>query len=198
MVDLTRYQELTVCQEVEHLEVFTGFETENRYKVMTPEGDTLLYAFEESSFLGRQFLRSHRPLTLHIVDTESQPVLTASRGFFWFLSHLHIFDGADRPLGSLRRVFAVLRKRFTLEDPMGGFIAEVNGPLFRPNTFMLYRQGSEVARVTKQWSGIMREAFSDADTFRVQMDGRGLGQDFALLVLATAFAIDLDFFESSG
>lgn len=78
----------------------------------------------------------------------------------------------------------------------GAPIAEVRGPMFRPNTFMIYRDGEEVARITKQWSGILKEAFTDADTFRLQQNTEGLGQEFALLTLATAFAIDLDFFET--
>ena len=198
MVDLTEYPELVVRQEVEHLEVFTGFETQNRYSVATPEGETLLYAYEESGWLSRQFLSSHRPLTLHVVDSERQRLLTASRNFFWFLSHLHVRDGADRPIGALHRRFAVFRRKFTLEDSSGLPVAEVQGKLIRPNTFMVYKQGSEIARITKQWSGIMREAFSDADTFRVQLDNRSMDRGLALLVLATAFAIDLDFFESGG
>ena len=48
MIDLTQYSELTVRQEVEHLEVFSGFETSNRYRITTPDGEPLLYAFEES------------------------------------------------------------------------------------------------------------------------------------------------------
>ena len=79
MVDLTQHQELFVRQEVEHLEVFTGFEASNRYSVNTPDGERLLYAYEESGWLGRQFLRTHRPLTLHIVDGDGQPVVVASR-----------------------------------------------------------------------------------------------------------------------
>ncbi len=197
MIDLTKYEELVVRQRVEHLEVFTGFETANRYTVSTPEGEQLLYAYEESGWLGRQFLKNHRPLTLHVIDNEGQTILSASRSFFWFLSHLHVHDSAGRPLGSLRRQLAFLKRRFVLEDPSGNPIAEVQGKLFRPNTFMVYADGGEVARVTKQWGGLMREAFSDADTFRVQLD-RGRNQDFSLLVLATAFAIDLDFFESGG
>ena len=58
--------------------------------------------------------------------------------------------------------------------------------------------GEEVARVTKQWGGIMREAFTDADTFRVQFHKESLDQQFRMLTLAAAFAIDLDFFESKG
>ena len=41
----------------------------------------------------------------------------------------------------------------------------------------------------------MKEAFTDADTFRLQQNTEGLEQEFALLTLATALAIDLDFFE---
>ena len=42
MIDLTDYSELMIKQQVEHLEALTGFETANRYRVMTPEGETLL------------------------------------------------------------------------------------------------------------------------------------------------------------
>ena len=198
MIDLTKHQELVVRQQVEHLEVFTGFETANRYSINSSIGDPLLYAYEDSGWLARQFLKSHRPLTLHVIDSEGQPVLTASRNFFWFLSHMHVCDGSGRPLGSLRRRFAIFGRRFTLEDPAGGPIAEVQGPLFRPNTFMVYKQHTEVARVTKQWGGVMREAFSDADTFRVEQETQGLDATLSLLVLTTAFVIDLDFFENSG
>ena len=55
MIDLSQHPELYVRQEIEHLEVFTGFETSNRYSVRTPSGEQLLYAFEESGLLGRSF-----------------------------------------------------------------------------------------------------------------------------------------------
>ena len=198
MIDLTDHSELMIKQQVEHLEAFTGFETANRYRVMTPQGDTLLYAHEESGWLSRFILRGHRPLTLHVMDGDSKPLLSASRGFFWFFSHLHVSDGTGRGLGSLRRRFAILKRRFTLEDAGGRPAGEVAGPIFKPNTFMVYRQGSEVARVTKQWSGLLKEAFTDADTFRLELRNREMDRDYSLLMLATALAIDLDFFESGG
>ena len=195
LIDLSEYQELYVKQVVEHLEAFTGIETKNRYSVSTPDGDQILYAYEESGFLGRIFLKSHRPLELHVVDGDNEPVLTASRGFFWYLSHLHVRDGSGRDVGSLRRRFSVLTRRFELEDSTGAVLAEIRGPLLRPNTFMVNRQGSEIGRVTKQWSGIGKEMFTDADTFKVQMDTGRTDRDFSLLMLASALAIDLDFFE---
>ncbi len=199
MVDLTQHQELVVSQQVEHLEAFTGFETANRYNILTADGQHLLYAFEESGALSRQFLGTHRPLSIHVVEDGSRNVLTAHRSFFWFKSHMHVQDASDRRVGSLQRRLTVLGRRFALEGPDGQQIAEVRGRMLRPNTFMVHnRQGEEVARVTKRWGGIMREAFTDADTFRVQFHKESLDQEFRMLTLATAFAIDLDFFEKKG
>ena len=198
MIDLSQYQELIVRQEVEHFEAFTGFETENQYSVLTVDGEVLLHAAEESGMLGRQFLGNHRPMTLHVVDADGNPVMTASRAFFWLLSHLHVEDADGRPIGSLQRRFGFLKRVFSLSDAGGGELARVEGKMLRPNTFMIYRQGDEIGRVTKQWSGIGREAFTDADTFHVQMNTEVADQPFALLVIATALAIDLDFFESKG
>ncbi|MDA0769937.1 MAG: phospholipid scramblase-related protein [Chloroflexi bacterium] len=198
MVDLTQHQELVVTQQVEHLEAFTGFETANRYNIMTAEGQHLLYAFEESGTISRQFLGNHRPLSIHIVEDGSRKLLTAQRGFFWFKSHLHVRDDSDNHLGSLQRQIKFLGRRFTLEGPKGQPIAEVRGRMLRPHTFMVHEpQGEEVARVTKKWSGLLREGFTDADTFRLQFH-KELDQGFRMLMLATAFAMDLDFFENNN
>ena len=114
-MDPSACAELGVQQLAETVEVLTPFETRNRYAVPPPQGEPLLYAFEESGFLGRQFRGNHRPLTPHGVDPQRQRALTARRGFFWFSSH-HVEDASGQPLGSLRRRFALLGRRFTLED----------------------------------------------------------------------------------
>jgi uncharacterized protein YxjI len=195
MVDFSKHGELIVRQHVEHLEAFSGLETKNRYSVSTPDGDLLLYAYEESGFLSRILLKKHRPLSIHVLDNDKELVLTASRSFFWFLSHLHIRDGSGRNIGSLRRRLAILNRRFELEDSTGKLIAEMRGPLLRPQTFMIYKSGEEIGRITKKWSGIGKEVFTDADTFRLQIDTSRADRDFAMLMLASALAVDLDFFE---
>lgn len=195
MIDLSMHRELIVKQEMEGLEVFTGLETQNRYSVSTPDGVPLLYAYEESGTLSRMLLKKNRPLSINILDNDKQLVLTASRSFFWFLSHLHIRDGAGREIGSLKRRFAILNRRFELEDSSGKIIAEIHGSKLRPHTFMVYKSGEEIGRVTKKWSGIGKELFTDADTFQVQVNTSKADKDFPILILATAIAIDLDFFE---
>ena len=62
MIDLSQYQELVVRQSREMIEVFTEFETANKYKILTPDGEEAMFAYEESGMISRQFLGTHRPL----------------------------------------------------------------------------------------------------------------------------------------
>ena len=195
MIDITRHNELIVRQIVEGLEAITGFETQNRYEVLTPEGEQVMYAYEESGGLSRFFLKTHRPLEIHVVDTNGSPILTASREFFWFLSHLNMSDDSGRHVGALNRQFG-FKRRLTLTDRDDQPLGEITGSMFRPYTFFVNNlQGEEIGRVTKQWSGFGREAFTDADTFQVLFNDPDMSEEFRLLLLTAAFAIDLDFFE---
>ena len=195
-INLTKHSELMIRQKVEKLEAATGFETANRYTVMTAQGEELLHAKEESSTFSRILLKSHRPLTLRVTDIDGNDVLVTSRSFFWFLSHLHISDPSGRNIGTLRRRISFPGRKLTIEGQGGLQIAEIRGPMLKPKTFTVYQQEREVARITKQWSGMMKEAFTDADTFKLELSNPGMDEEFALLMLASALAIDLDFFES--
>ena len=197
MIDLTEYNELIVCQEKEMVEIFTPFETANRYSIRTPDGAQLLYAYEESGTMSRQFMGTHRPLSIHVIDNDQQPALEASRNFFWALSHLRVSEGG-RHIGTLNRRFAFGRK-FALVDASERSLAEITGSIFRPWTFITKdAQRNEIARINKKWSGLGREMFTDADTFHIDFTDSDTSKDFRLLMLAAAFSIDLDFFERKG
>jgi hypothetical protein len=49
--------------------------------------------------------------------------------------------------------------------------------------------------VEKKWSGMLQEAFMDADRFRVAFESHELGADERALVLAAGIFIDLQYFE---
>lgn len=58
---LESHSRITVRQQVEPLQVFTGLEMKNRYAVHDDDGNDLAFAYEESSFIGRQFLEAIGP-----------------------------------------------------------------------------------------------------------------------------------------
>ena len=192
---LETLESLMVRQQVELLQVFIGLETQNRYKILDNAGNEILFAYEESGFLGRQFLGGHRPLTIKIIDGEGNLQLIARRKFFWFFSHLELLSPEGAGLVRLQRRFKLIGRRFDLFDDQGK-IGSVEGPMLRPNTFWIKRDGVELAKITKKWSGIVREAFTAADNFSAEFTDPSLSESHRWLVLGAAFAIDLDFFEN--
>ncbi len=58
--------------------------------------------------------------------------------------------------------------------------------------------GEEVAVVQKKWSGVLSEAFTDRDNFRVGFSSGALDNDTRLLLLAAAVYVDLTYFEKKG
>ncbi len=109
---LERHESLTVRQEVEAVQAFFGLETKNRYRIVDSTGEQICFAYEESSFLARQFLGKRRPLTLHVVDSQGSPLLLARRKFYWFFSHLEFLSPEGEVLGRLERRMGFLSRRF--------------------------------------------------------------------------------------
>ena len=78
-------------------------------------------------------------------------------------------------------------------------MAGIDGTVFRGYTSTLNdHRGGEIGRITKQWGGMAREAFTDADTFHIQFSEAESSQDVRLTLIASAFAIDMEFFEKKG
>ena len=50
---LSDHSVLSMIQQVEPLQMLTGIETENRYRVEDEQGQPILFAYEESGFMGR-------------------------------------------------------------------------------------------------------------------------------------------------
>jgi uncharacterized protein YxjI len=197
---LAQAQSLVVRQQKELLEVFTDFETKNRYVVQLPDGQPALYAAETGggamAFLTRSFLKSRRPFTMRLLDTYGAVALVLERPWTWFFSELEVRDGQGRLLGTIDQRFAFFARRFSVRDASGRELAQLHGPFFRPWTFRVMQGGAEVGRITKQWSGLLREAFTDADTFGVQL-GPGMDPRLRTLALAATFLIDFLYFEDS-
>lgn len=192
---------LQVVQQKEMVEVFTNFETKNRYAIQLPTGQPALFAAETGegagAFFARTFLKSARPFTMQIVDVSGRPALQLQRPWTWFFSRLQVIDANGMPLGTIQQRFSLMSKLFEVRDGNGQVLAEIQGPIWRPWTFRVMVQGQEIGKISKQWSGLLKEAFTDADTFGVEF-GPAMSPTLRPLVLAATFLIDFLYFEDKG
>ena len=71
------------------------------------------------------------------------------------------------------------------------------GPALKPWTFKIMNGEQEVGIITKKWSGLFKEAFSDADNFGIQFPP-GLSVEQKALLLGSVFLIDFVHFENKN
>ncbi|MBC8133250.1 MAG: hypothetical protein H7X95_09750, partial [Deltaproteobacteria bacterium] len=162
------YQRLTVRQRKRWLEILISFEMRNTYDVYDDTHMPVLRVREEGAgivqFLKRVFLGPIRPFRARVVALGSEAlVLALRRPFRFFFHRLEVTDAAGNHLGAIQRRWAWFRRIYQIEDPSGGVIAQLFGPILRPWTFQILIGGEIHGAIRKKWSGFLKESFTDAD-----------------------------------
>jgi len=201
VVPLAQHRRLMVRQRHELGELF-GYETRNKYEVVSEGGAPVAYAAEQQKgilgFLFRQFLGHWRKFEIQFFAPDRSPFMTARHPFRWFFQRLEVFDQAGVFVGAIQQRFSILTKRFDVQDAGGQVVMEVASPFWKIWTFPFMARGAQVAAVQKKWSGLLAEAFTDKDNFLVDLGEGGLGENERRLVLAAALFIDLQYFEKKA
>lgn len=190
-----------VRQEVESLELATGFEGRNRYGFYTPGGHKLAHAEEESTgvmgALSRNLFSSARAFTMGISVLGTDEVIGIRRHFEIIFSRIQVSD-SQGPVGEVNQRFSLLSRRYELVPYFGGRTLVISGPLLRPWTFNILAGGSRAGSIRKKWSGLLKEAFTKSDNFEISIEDPGLSAAERKLVFAAAIAIDIDHFEKKN
>ena len=129
------------------------------------------------------------PMELEVRDAAGGLVLGLHKP--WFRMTVAVSSADGTVLGSIRKQMRLGKARFTLSDPGGGPAGEVRAENWRARDFtVLDTNGMEIARVAKQWAGIARELFTDADHYVIHVSPSAQGPARSLAIGA-AWAIDI-------
>lgn len=189
---------LVVSQKKEWGEIVTGFETKNKYAILDTEGNELYTAIEEGgSALMRWFLKSLRPFEISIRTYESDLVLRVVRPFRFYFHQLNIFSSKGELIGTIQKQFSLFRRVYSVLDSLGNELFQIFGPLFHPWTFQIKRGVDQYGKITKKWSGLLKEGFTDADNFGVTFP-REWDTKIKALFLGAVFLIDFVHFENTS
>ncbi len=156
-----------------------------------------LAAGEAGSLLLRWFLKAQRPFTMAVLRQDGQAVLRVNRPFRFYFHRAEVVDAQGQSLGSIERRFSVLRRIYSVLDPSGTEIYQLYGPILHPWTFKIKRDDVEYGQITKKWSGLLKEGFTDADNFGVVFP-REWDVKLKALFLGAVFLIDFVHFENRG
>lgn len=198
LLDLTNVSAVHIVQRKEMLEVFTGFEGANAYDVFGPDGNKqIAHAAETTGGFQRVLLGSNRLESIDLLNTSGTKVLSLRERWGFPFSTNHIAGPDDQPRFWIKRRWGWFRRKFSIWGD-GSAEMTIKGPLFRPWTFFAYEGDREVAKITKRFSGIGTEMFTDADKFDVEFTGPIVNQEQRLRLLMMAFVIDMKYFEDSN
>ncbi|XP_035785281.1 phospholipid scramblase 2-like isoform X2 [Anopheles albimanus] len=207
---LTAIDQLLVHQKVELLEAFTGFETANKYTVKNTLGQKVYWAAEDTGCCNRMCCGAARAFDMKVLDTYQNEVLHFNRPLrcssCWFPCCLQTMEVTAPPgnvIGYVEQDWSILTPQFSIKDQNGETVLKISGPFC---TFsicgdvefeVLSTNGTQVGKISKQWSGLGREMFTDADHFGINFP-MDLDVRVKATLLGALFLIDYMFFEKSG
>ncbi len=198
MEQLSNLSTLLVNQKKELVEVFTDFETSNKYQVMNEQGEFIYQANEVGgNWLTRTFLKALRPFTISLTDSSGAVQLRVNRPFRFYFHEIEVVDASGKILGTVKREFSILRRLYSVMDSSGKETFKLFGPLLKPWTFEIKTGERPVGKISKKWSGLLKESFTDADNFGVTFP-EGWKNETKATILGAVFLIDFVHFENSG
>lgn len=213
---LTQIDQLLIHQQVELLEVLTGFETENKYQIKNTLGQQVYFAAEESPFCQRMCCGPSRGFAIHIVDNLGQEVIRARREFKccagcnWCANclccamELQVEAPVGQVVGNVRQLQSCMKPRYSVMDANMSEVFYVEGPTCicqgpcctADQEFVVFSadRAQQLGKLSKQWSGVMREMFTDANNFSASFP-MDLDVRMKATLLGALFLIDFMYFE---
>lgn len=170
-------------------------ELRNEYTLMGEAGEEIgkVEQTKQSpiAFMARLFsaMGVALPVTLIVTNADGHRELSLHKP--WFRFAVRVSDGTGGPLGVVTKRTRLGKAAFRIEGPAGEDLGELKAESWRARDFRLESPtGSELARVTKKWRGLLTEALSDADSYAVTFEST-TDNITRYLALAAALAVDM-------
>ncbi|KAK2171785.1 hypothetical protein NP493_1028g00030 [Ridgeia piscesae] len=186
---LSVVDQLVIQQQVELLEVFSGWETANKYAVKNVYGQQMYFAAEESNFCIKQCCGPQRPFEIHIMDYMNREVMRMVRPFKctgcanWSplfpccRMSLEVQAPVGTTVGYFQQDCSCIAPRFSITDAQDQVQCIIKGPLCICESpcfpfdqeFTVYSADGQtpLGKIAKKFSGIIKEMLTTADNFTV-------------------------------
>ncbi|XP_063698103.1 uncharacterized protein LOC134829041 [Culicoides brevitarsis] len=208
---LTTVSSLFVKQKIELLEAFVGFETNNRYTIMNNQGLKVFWAVEENDCCTRNCCGPSRSFEMKIKDAQDREIIHLSRPLRCdscfcpcFLQVMEVSAPPGNIIGTVEQNWSIFGPQFSIKNQTGDTVMKIEGPClttsccFNDVKFKLMTlDGQKVGKISKKWSGIGREMFTDSDFFGISFP-LDLDVRMKAVMLGACFLIDYMFFEKRG
>ncbi|KAJ8384389.1 hypothetical protein AAFF_G00205220 [Aldrovandia affinis] len=172
----------------------TGFETRNQYEIKNSLGQQIYKAKEQSDCCMRNCCGPLRAFEMKIKDNNDQEVI-------------HLVEVQAPPgttVGYVVQEWHPCLPIFSIQGASRETLLKMEGPCIACNfcrdvNFELTTKDGlqPIGRISKQWSGLLKEVFTDVDNFGIQFP-MDLDVKMKAVLVGACFLIDFMFFEKVG
>ncbi|KAM9279453.1 phospholipid scramblase 1-like isoform 2-T2 [Morus bassanus] len=166
---------------------------------------------EDTDCCTRNCCGPSRPFTLRIIDNLGHEVITLQRPlrcssccFPCCLQELEVQAPPGTPVGYVVQNWHACLPKFTIQNEERMDILKIIGPCIvcsccEDINFEVKSvdETATVGRISKQWTGFLKEAFTDADNFGITFP-MDLDVKMKAVMIGACFLIDFMFFEHAG
>ncbi|MVT08039.1 LURP-one-related/scramblase family protein [Chitinophaga tropicalis] len=167
----------------------------NAYKVFDGQGQQIGNITQQVPFFHKilRLLLSKAifPFTLNIVDANEQVVASIDRGWTFWMSKIKISDANGVVIGGIKQKFQFMKPLFHITDANEQVLAEIKGDWKAWNFNIVDGSGRELGTISKKWAGALREAFTTADKYRVNIAKECPEDVNKMAIVAAAITIDM-------
>jgi len=191
MSDLLSHDVLVISQKAKVIEMT------NEYRIFDDAGTEIgtIREVEQSTtkkavrlFSGVDQFLTHK---LGIFDGDGRQVLLLERPSKLLKSKIKVSDAQGTERGAILQDNVVGPKHFALVDSRGVRIGSIDGENWMSWDFAIHDStGTEVGRITKTWAGLLKEGYTTADTYILQVEPE-VSSDLRLLMFASAAGLDV-------
>jgi len=211
---LAMIDQLVVKQQVELLEALTGWESKNKYRIFNSVQQQVYFAKEDTECCMRMCCGPNRGFVINITDNLGQLVIRLERKFkccagcCWCANadccafELAVEAPPGEIVGYVRQEQSCWKPNMTLRTSDHEILGRIEGPCCQCSgpccsdvEFPVASvEGHVIGKITKQWTGFIKESFTDADTFGItfpmDMDVR-----MKAVMIGALFLVDFMYFE---
>uniref|UniRef100_A0AAY4EFF2 Phospholipid scramblase n=2 Tax=Denticeps clupeoides TaxID=299321 RepID=A0AAY4EFF2_9TELE len=207
---LAQIDQVLIHQKIELLETLIGFETNNQYEVKNSMGQKIFDAKEQTDCCTRNCCGPLRCFDIKITDHNGQEVVRLARPLRCSscccpccLQELEVQSPPGTTIGYVCQNWHPFLPKFSVLGASKETLLKVEGPLCAISCCgdvdfeVKSKDDRVIGRITKQWSGLVKEAFTDSDNFGIQFP-MDLDVKVKAVLLGACFLIDFMFFEQTG
>jgi uncharacterized protein YxjI len=166
----------------------------NSYEILDEEGKVIGTAEQQTGGLAKvlgMFL-GDPPTQIDFREKPDDSLVFTVRRTGYLLKKVQVVDSQGAVMGTYKAKKFSISGGFHVYDKDGKHVAEIRGQLLKSDyTFFQPDGKTEMGKVSKKWAGAMKEMFTSADTYAVQIQP-SFGEDpkTKMLILGAAVAID--------